>query len=185
MADGYEQSQPIETNGTTTVAVNLTLNSLQCSPLEGFSRGMLQLLSHGSAYDRTVRTGRNYSDIYNYQLFSAAKGYHTLVIDRPSHNENLKYQQPDIVHDLQLELNVEALHNITTTIQSGPSSLGRGLDKVIYVAHSYGALIGNPLARQYPPDLNALILTAYGRPPPRPFRSLSILTLHWTSSQRN
>lgn len=144
------------------------LNALYCSPPKSFSRGVLQLLGHGSTYNHTVWTGLDYSDIYNYQLFAAAEGYHTLAIDRPGHGKNLKHQQPDPVRDLQLELNVEVLHSLITAIRSNSKSLGRNFDKVVYVGHSYGALMGNPLARQYPSDLNALILTAYGNSPSPP-----------------
>ena len=64
---------------------------------------------------------------------------------------------------VQAPAEVEVIHEIILAARSGnlPISARRAFDKIIYVGHSYGSLIGNSLNTKYPADADGTVLTGF------------------------
>jgi pimeloyl-ACP methyl ester carboxylesterase len=64
---------------------------------------------------------------------------------------------------VQAPAEVEVIHQMILAARAGdlPIPGSRAFDKIIYVGHSYGSLIGNALNTLYPSDANATVLTGY------------------------
>lgn len=78
--------------------------------------------------------------------------------------------KPDPVNTVQQALQTEIVHQIALSLKSGlnvtgyyneqPSTLPAA-EKVIFVGHSLGSVVGNAIATKYPTDFAALVLTGY------------------------
>ncbi|KAK3336280.1 Alpha/Beta hydrolase protein [Cercophora scortea] len=159
-------STGVPTAGTQTVSGNFTINAIYCKPSPGtVSRDAVQILVHGILYNKTVWSGLGFGDQYNWHAFANDRGYHTLAIDRLGHGTNP--QIPDPLNVVQGWLHVEIIHKLIQAVRTNAANnaLDRGFGKVIYVGHSYGSQIAPWLARNYPSDADALILTGYSNSP--------------------
>jgi pimeloyl-ACP methyl ester carboxylesterase len=53
------------------------------------------------------------------------------------------------------------LHDITMKLRSGQLSFAPKAEKVVFVGHSLGAVVGNGVATKYPADFDSMIMTGY------------------------
>lgn len=122
----------------------------------------IQLLVHGITYDRNYwsgggsLTGWEGSD-YSWLAHASAQGYPTLSIDRLGNGLS---DHPDPITVVQKPAHVEVAHQVVQALRFGAVG-GRTFNKIAYVGHSYGSLIGNTLAARYPADVDAVILTGF------------------------
>jgi len=150
-------------SGTTSVSGNFTITGTYCTPPDQ-SKNTLQILVHGITYSREYWSGFGVNPANNWHLAANNRGYATLAIDRLGHGSNP--QRPDPLTVVQPQIQIELLHQLFVAIRSQPpkspiNPLGRSYNKLVFVGHSYGSALGNTLARQYPSDADALVLTAY------------------------
>ncbi|KAK3397542.1 Alpha/Beta hydrolase protein [Sordaria brevicollis] len=143
---------------------------------------VLQILLHGATYNKTLWSGYGFDYPYDWQSFAASQGYHTLAVDRLSHGDN-DAQNLDPLNEVQMPLQTELLHQLISLVKSPPkpkpntnvtnpttisltpsksnNPLHRTFPKIILVGHSLGSYLSVSLARSYPLDPTALILTGY------------------------
>ncbi|KAK3363186.1 Alpha/Beta hydrolase protein [Lasiosphaeria hispida] len=152
----------VETNGTQTVSGEFTINGVYCKPTGHHKdRNTLQLLVHGITYNSTMWGGYGLDDRYNWHKYANADGYHTLAIDRLGQGLNTRTLDP--LNVIQPALHVEAIHQLITAVRtdSPKNALDRGFNKIAYVGHSFGSMIGTSIALNHPGDATALVLTGY------------------------
>lgn len=133
-----------------------------CRPVStsGGNENTLQFLVHGATYNSSIWSGFDMSSQYSWVDYAVDRGFSTLAIDRVGHGAS---SHPDPVTVAQFELNVSVLHQVISQIRAGPSRnpLQKTFGRVIYVGHSYGSFLGNAVAREYPNDFDAMILSGY------------------------
>lgn len=152
------------------------LGSDETTTVVNFSRiysHPLQVLIHGSTYtkeywDMGAWAGTNLS--YSWRAAANSAGYATLAVDKLGNGAS---SHPDPIQDVQLPLQMEAIHALIAQIRSGRSSVPRA-KKYILVGHSSGSLLTAALAQTYPNDVDAVVLTGY---PPRPITGAQNATL--------
>ncbi|KAK3948003.1 hypothetical protein QBC32DRAFT_382431 [Pseudoneurospora amorphoporcata] len=140
---------------------------------------VLQILLHGATYNKTMWSGFGFGYPHDWQSFETSQGYHTLALDRLSHGEN-DPRGINPLKDVQMPLQTELLHQLISFIKSNPSPkpnsksastkpktnpLGRKFNKIALVGHSLGSYLSVALARSYPLDASALVLTGYSLKP--------------------
>ncbi|KAK3934677.1 Alpha/Beta hydrolase protein [Diplogelasinospora grovesii] len=164
-------ANPPATDGTVPASGTFTINGIYCKPTVPMPhRGAaIQILVHGITYNKTMWSGLGFGDQYDWHKFANAQGYHTLAIDRLGHGLDQggqpwqRQQYPDPLNVVQGAMHVELAHQLITALRTNNTghALDRGFDKIAYVGHSYGSFIGEALARVYPEDADALVLTGY------------------------
>jgi pimeloyl-ACP methyl ester carboxylesterase len=178
---------PPPTSGTVAVSGTFTIMGTYCVPSNKSpnNKNALEVLVHGITYGKDYWAGLNATstipedDLFNWHLAANARGYATLAVDRLGHGENP--QRPDPLTVVQPQMQVEILRQIVTAVRSAQAPLnvlGRGYDKVVFVGHSYGSFLGSTLARQFPSDVDALVLTGFSTT--RNFTD--VLTVAWTAA---
>jgi pimeloyl-ACP methyl ester carboxylesterase len=86
-------------------------------------------------------------------------GYPTLAIDRLGAGLS---DHPDPITTVQANLQTNIHHVIVQMARAGKiPNTKTAFKKIIFVGGSYGSILGNQQAIQYPADLDALLLTAY------------------------
>lgn len=90
--------------------------------------------------------------------YASKQGYPTLAIDRLGHGIS---DHPDPILVVQDPAHVEITHALIQAIRAGTDPLPRAFDKIIYVGHSFGSLIGNLFNNRYPTAVDATILTGW------------------------
>lgn len=112
-------------------------------------------------------SGYGFGYPYDWQSYatSPSQGYHTLALDRLSHGEN-DPRGLDPLNNVQMPLQTELLHQLismvkTNTTSSKTNPLGKTFPKIVLVGHSLGSYLSIALARSYPLDASALVLTGY------------------------
>ncbi|CCC06075.1 hypothetical protein SMACR_00292 [Sordaria macrospora] len=178
------------TNGTQRVGGTYTLRAIYCQPVpasvhpkshkNGKENGdVLQILLHGATYSKTMWSGFGFGYPYDWHSFATSQGYHTLAIDRLSHGEN-DPRGIDPLRDVQMGLQTELLHELISLVKAKPkpnpnpnsrskskstspknNPLKRTFNKIVLVGHSLGSYLSVSLARSYPRDASALVLTGY------------------------
>ncbi|KXJ90495.1 Alpha/Beta hydrolase protein [Microdochium bolleyi] len=127
----------------------------------------LQLLVHGNTYDSKYWSGLGYQE-YNYEAHANALGYPTLAIDRLGSG---KSTHPNGVTHVQTPYQVELLHKLIASLRGpgivlpgAPQSQVAPFDRLIWVGHSFGSIVGNQLALKYPRDVDAYVLMGIAKP---------------------
>ncbi|KAK3688028.1 Alpha/Beta hydrolase protein [Podospora appendiculata] len=150
-------------NGTTTVEGDFTVHGIYCHPTKPrLNQTTLQILVHGASYDKSMWSGYGFGDDYNWHVKATARGYHTLAIDRLAHGDDKQYLDPFTV--VQGTLDREILHqviNILRTDNHHQNPLPKSFQRIIYVGHSYGTIVGIGHANKYPADLDAMVATGF------------------------
>jgi pimeloyl-ACP methyl ester carboxylesterase len=90
--------------------------------------------------------------------YASQQGYPTLAIDRLGHGVS---DYPDPILVVQDPAHVEITNALIQAARAGTAPLPRAFDKIIYVGHSFGSLIGNLFNSKYPTALDATILTGW------------------------
>ncbi|KAK0715158.1 Alpha/Beta hydrolase protein [Lasiosphaeris hirsuta] len=154
-------------NGTTLTTGTFRVKGTYCrpasSPHHRHQPPTLQLLVHGISYNRDIWSGQPFGDDYNWHASALSRGYHTLAIDRLAHGEDTYRRYPDPIAVVQGPLQMEILHQLIHAIRTGGhrSPLPRPFRRVVYVGHSYGAMLGTALVAKYPDDVDGLVVIGF------------------------
>ncbi|KAI1851802.1 hypothetical protein JX265_013159 [Neoarthrinium moseri] len=143
-----------------TVSGTYNLSTVYCEPDSG-TPDVLQILTHGFGFDGSYWDFPFHSHNYSYVNFALDHGYATLSWDRLGHAGS---SHGDPVREIQLPLEVAALHELTRLARNGSiSDIGRpdGFGKVVHVGHSLGSSITNALAVVDPAASDGLMLTGF------------------------
>lgn len=97
-------------------------------------------------------------DKYSWVAYASQQGYPTLAIDRLGYGES---EHPDPILVVQFPASAEVSNAVAQLAKQGASPLPRAFDKVIYVGHSFGSIIGNVMNAKYPDTVDATILTGW------------------------
>ena len=68
---------------------------------------------------------------------------------------------PNSIVDVQYPAQLDQIHNVIQMARTGKIPTVPAFEKIIYIGHSYGSIIGNALNRVYPYDVDATILTGF------------------------
>ncbi len=150
---------PFNTTGTFQMSARFCEPRIK-NPLH---KDTLQLLVHGSLYNKTIWSGLSQFETNSWEAFAASQGYPTLAIDRIGCGDS---SHPNPISTVQIPLEAVLIDQIVQYIRSpscNPKPLG--LDKqyknIVYVGFSFGSFVGNFMADIYPNDFDAFILTGY------------------------
>jgi len=87
---------------------------------------------------------------YSWVSHALSQGYATLAIDNLGNGDS---SHPDPVQVVQKPLQVEVMREIIRRLRDGSlPSIPRSYQKIVFVSHSYGSIIGRSLATVYPND---------------------------------
>ncbi|KAK3353292.1 Alpha/Beta hydrolase protein [Lasiosphaeria hispida] len=155
-------------NGTTLITGTFRVKGTYCRPASSSRHHhyppTLQLLVHGGSYNRDIWSGHPFGDDYNWHASAIARGYHTLAIDRLAHGGDTYRRYPDPITVVQGPLQMEIIHQLIRAVRLGGrrSPLPRAFRRVVYVGHSYGAMLGTALVGKYPEDVDGLVVMGFG-----------------------
>lgn len=107
-------------------------------------------LGYPNGYD-----GNEYSTVD----YASKQGYPTLAIDRIGVGNST---HPDPILQQQVNLEEAVSHQLVTMLKAGTAVPGKTFNRIIFVGHSYGSILGNAQATNHPGDISAFILTGYG-----------------------
>ncbi|KAL4767088.1 Alpha/Beta hydrolase protein [Aspergillus nidulans var. acristatus] len=155
----------LTTNSSTWARESTALNisARYCEP-KGPSprRDAIQLLVHGITYTKDYWFALGMSGVqsrlYSWVDYATRRGYATLSIDRAGDGAS---SHPNPFHTDQIPLHAAVANQIAVRLKRGEIIRGRPFEKVIYVGHSLGSMIGVELAATYPDAVDALMLTGY------------------------
>ena len=142
------------------------LVTVYCQPVsyengsEGDQDAPLQILVHGSTYTKEYWDRGSWGcgdPKYSWTKAMNRNGYATLAVDKLGNGAS---SHPDPVYDVQLPLQMEAIHSLIMQIKAGRTSISVP-SKLILVSHSSGSILGADLAQTHPDDVDALVLTGY------------------------
>ena len=142
------------------------LATVYCQPVsyekfnEGDRKAPLQILIHGSTYTKEYwdRGSWGHGDPkYSWTKAMNRNGYATLAVDKLGNGDS---SHPDPVYDVQLPLQMEAIHSLIMQIKAGNTGISVP-SKLILVSHSSGSILGADLAQTHSDDVDALVLTGY------------------------
>ena len=122
----------------------------------------LQILLHGSSYTKEYwdRGAWGTGDLkYSWRAAANAAGYATLAIDKFGNGGS---SHPSPTEYVQLPLQMETVHSIVKLVKSGHrrSPIPKH-EKLIFVGHSSGSILGADHAQYHPDDFDAFVLTGY------------------------
>ncbi|KAK3181415.1 hypothetical protein K4F52_007277 [Lecanicillium sp. MT-2017a] len=152
---------------TRLVGGSYSISARYCEPLVDVPhrRNTLQVLVHGITYTKDYWSGRATRDIgpgstnSSWVYFAAQQGYPTLAIDRPC---NGKSSRPNGLIECQVPLEAAIITAVINKARSGQlPTLPTEFDKIIYVGHSYGSLVGNHITATYPDSIDQIHLTGF------------------------
>ena len=142
------------------------LATVYCQPVsyrkthKGDRDAPLQILLHGSTYTKEYwdRGSWGHGDPkYSWTKAMNRNGYATLAVDKLGNGAS---SHPDPVYDVQLPLQMEAIHSLIVQIKAGKTGISVP-SKLILVSHSSGSILAADLAQTHPDDVDALVLTGY------------------------
>ncbi|KAK3361033.1 hypothetical protein B0T24DRAFT_660629 [Lasiosphaeria ovina] len=155
MLEAFRGTPPPD-NGTTAVSGTFTVVGTYCVP-DDLSKNTLQILVHGITYGKDYWTGLGFGDEFDWHVAANACGYATLIP----------------------QLNIDTFHYLLNSVRTFPANpLGRTFSKLVWVGHSYGSFLGSTLARQFPSDADALVITGFSTAG----NFSGVLTAHWTAA---
>ncbi|MCJ1459451.1 hypothetical protein MMC28_009830 [Mycoblastus sanguinarius] len=145
---------------------------------------VIQLFMSGVTENNLYWFGLGYptgydGDMYSTVNYASSQGYPTLAIDRAGVGNST---HPDPIVQQQVNLEEAISHELVTMLKAGTAVPGTfahsailyilcdvtnmiadiSFEKVIFVGHSYGSVLGNAQATNHPGDIAAFILTGFG-----------------------
>ncbi|XWW92321.1 hypothetical protein V2A60_000244 [Cordyceps javanica] len=157
----------VESAGTTSVDGEYQIAAKFCSPIQSIHdrSQTLQILVHGVTYTNDYWFGpsthavgsasTNQSWVYQ----AAQQGYHVLAVDRLCNGQS---SHPDGTLECQLPLEAAILDKVIQSARDGAlPGVATKFEKIIYVGHSYGSMIGNWIAQSNPTAIDQLHLTGF------------------------
>lgn len=157
----------VESLGTALVSGDYEIAGTFCSPLRHVAarQDTLQVLVHGITYTRDYWAGPATHDIglgatnQSWIYYAAQQGYSVLAIDRLC---NGKSSHPNGLLECQLPLESAVVANVLDMARNGSlPGIETQFNKIIYVGHSYGSLMGNFIAATNPSAMDQLHLTGF------------------------
>ena len=154
---------------TRLVGGTYSVSARYCEPLVDVPhrRNTLQFLVHGITYTKDYWSGRATKDIgpgsteSSWVYFAAKQGYPTLAIDRPCNGES---SRPNGLVECQVPLQGAILDAVIQKARSGDlPGVSTKFNKIIYVGHSYGSLVGNYITATYPDSVDQVHLTGFSQ----------------------
>ncbi|KAL8649773.1 MAG: hypothetical protein Q9226_005435 [Calogaya cf. arnoldii] len=129
----------------------------------------LQILIPGNSYDHTYHNGFDRYPVpgntNSWASYALSRGYSTLSLDRLGSG---KSDHPDPLNIVQSPLIADTIHQIINQVRSGKQiplpSFGKL--KIIYVGHSFGAILGTRITASHPEDIDGSIHTGFAIPTP-------------------
>ncbi|KAI1262344.1 hydrolase [Xylariaceae sp. FL1019] len=123
------------------------------SPDQETHEDTLQLLVHGSMYNKAMWDFPYKRDTYSWTRFMNLNGFATLAVDLVGAG---KSTHPDGLLEAQIEVFVQTLHDIIQQLRT-TTLLGKTFSQIAYVGFSVGAIVGNGIADRYPNDVDMLL----------------------------
>ncbi|MCJ1224190.1 hypothetical protein MMC12_000834 [Toensbergia leucococca] len=125
---------------------------------------IIQFFMSGVTENKLYWSGLGYpqgidGDEYSTIAYASSQGYHVLAIDRIGVGNSA---HPDPILQLQVPLEEAVSHELVLMLKAGTAVPDRKFNKVIFVGHSYGSVLGNAQATNHPGDIAAFILTGFG-----------------------
>ncbi|KAL7622051.1 hypothetical protein AAE478_007552 [Parahypoxylon ruwenzoriense] len=114
----------------------------------------LQVLIHGASFNKNMWDVQYKPETYSWVGRMNKEGYPTLAVDLVG-NGNSTF--PDGLLEAQTQMYVATIHHLIQKLRNGEVG-GKTWDKIVLVGFSIGAITANSLARQYPDDLDAIVL---------------------------
>ncbi|KAK5993537.1 hypothetical protein PT974_06971 [Cladobotryum mycophilum] len=152
--------------GVLTVNGNYTLAGRYCEPEVHIPQrqNTIQLLVHGATYNKNYWSGLDFpqgyhGNDYSWIAYASQQGYPTLSIDRLGSGDSDK---PDPIKVVQIPVQAEAMYQTTLSLRAGTiEGIGRSFNKIVYIGHSLGSMIGNAMSARHGEAVDALVLTGY------------------------
>jgi pimeloyl-ACP methyl ester carboxylesterase len=119
-----------------------------------FAARGVQLLVHGATYDHNYWDWPDNRSTYSYVQKANAAGYATFNVDRLGTGQST-HPASTLVN---LDTDSEALHGVIEGLRKGTIG-GRPYQRVIWVGHSLGTIVGWAVAARYAGDVDAFVLT--------------------------
>lgn len=105
--------------------------------------------------------GQGYDgDTYSWIAYASKQGYPTLSIDRLGSGISTR---PDPITTVQDPLQAEIHYQLIALIRANKAKLPRAFNKIIYVGHSFGSLIGHLMNVNHPNAVEASLLTGFSK----------------------
>ncbi|EFX01970.1 ctr copper transporter family protein [Grosmannia clavigera kw1407] len=148
-----------------TVTQNVNVSARYCEPeVEVPGReNSIQVLVHGITYSKVYWSALGFPGYqpqnYSWVDFASKNGYATLAIDRPGNGNS---STPNPFTEAQIPFFASMLRDIADGLRS-EKWLSHSFDKLIYVGHSLGSVIGNAIAVTYPDSYDAMVLTGFSK----------------------
>ncbi|KAM3562570.1 hypothetical protein ARSEF4850_002706 [Beauveria asiatica] len=140
-----------------------TLAATICHPPSGPS-STLQILTHGVGFDRSYWDYPFASYNYSYVARALDAGHSTLAWDRLGIAQS---SHGDPLQEVQLALEVEALHQLTLRARGAHlcGLEGHRFARTVHVGHSFGSAMTYALSSQHPRITDAILLTGFSHAP--------------------
>ncbi|EJP66739.1 hydrolase, alpha/beta fold family protein [Beauveria bassiana ARSEF 2860] len=153
----------IITSNDSHIHKDYTLAATICHPPSGPS-STLQILTHGVGFDRSYWDYPFASYNYSYVAHALDAGHSTLTWDRLGIAQS---SHGDPVQEIQLALEVEALHQLTLRARDAHlcGLEGHRFARTVHVGHSFGSAMTYSLSSKYPDITDAIVLTGFSQAP--------------------
>ncbi|KAM3430310.1 hypothetical protein NHJ13734_007801 [Beauveria thailandica] len=140
-----------------------TLAATICHPPSGPS-STLQILTHGVGFDRSYWDYPFASYNYSYVARALDAGHSTLAWDRLGIAQS---SHGDPLQEIQLGLEVEALHQLTLRARDAHlcGLEGHRFARTVHVGHSFGSAMTYALSSRHPHVTDAILLTGFSQAP--------------------
>lgn len=147
------------------VAGTYNISARYCEPEVDIPsrRNTIQLLVHGITYTKDYWSGLGPpgsgfdGDTYSWIAYASKQGYPTLSIDRLGNGQS---DRPNGLTVVQINSHIEVTQSLVNLLKTG--AIGkRAFDKVIYVGHWLGSVVGNLHSVKYPSAVDTYMLTGF------------------------
>ncbi|OAQ64717.1 alpha/beta-Hydrolase [Pochonia chlamydosporia 170] len=158
-------------NGTIHVKETFNISGKLCVPHNGRKADILQIATHGIAFDKWYWDVQHDRQAYNYIDAALKNGYSILTYDRIGNGRSSK---PNAYTVAQSPVEVEVLREITNLVRSGNliaaskanASAGKVIrayipKKVVHVGHSFGSVTTAGMLSQYGHLSDGALLTGF------------------------
>ena len=141
----------------------------------------LQLLVHGNEYDHRYWSALGTdADEYSWVAFANSQGYPTLAIDRLGVGQS---DHPDPNDIVQAPFQVALLTDLVNQLRNNPRLPVPSLwNKIIWVAHSYGCILGSLLSTASPEIVDAYVQTGIAVPLKNESRIFGQVLVEWAQA---
>mgnify|MGYP005988817661 CR=1 FL=1 len=148
---------------TTLVGGEYHISARYCPPTNHVAsrKDVLQVLVHGITYTKEYWSGpvsESSSTHESWPEYAAAQGYATLAIDRLC---NGKSSHPNGLLECQVPLQGETINEVIKQVKAGSIPNIPAHNRIIYVGHSYGSLVGDYITATHPESIDHVQLTGF------------------------